>query len=57
MEVDEFQLIKKMEKKAHYDNIFEYISAMKESCIITSPFVESKIVEDVYGKTPNLQKN
>jgi len=44
-------------KKAHYDSIFDYINAMKESNIITQPFVEpSKQSEDLYGKTPTLQK-
>jgi len=41
-------------KKAHYDNIFEYVKAMKESNIIIKPFVHPvAVVEDLYGKTPN----
>jgi len=44
-------------KKAHYDNIYDYISAMKESNIITQPYIEPKAPsEDLYGKTPSLQK-
>jgi len=42
-------------KKAHYDNIFEYISAMRESTIISRPFESPKPqTEDLYGKTPTL---
>jgi len=39
--------------KAHYESIFEYINAMKESGIISEPYGMSP-QEDNYGFTPNL---
>jgi len=43
-------------KKALYDSIFDYINAMKESSIISQPYIDtSRISEDLYGKTPTLQ--
>jgi hypothetical protein len=39
---------------ARYNNIFEYITAMKESGIIKEPYGTNTVAEDNYGYTPNL---
>lgn len=51
---DYIEVEKEDKTTARYNNIFEYISAMKESGIIKEPFGTNTVAEDNYGYTPNL---